>query len=149
MPSDSEIASIQVLGVSLVGPPPIGEVHIQLTPGLTALYGLNGAGKTVVLSALERAFHGYAHPDGEAYLHIEIPPVFTEAADRMRAATRHVRELNDWLDLGVSERLVRWHGGEMDEIDDLAWVVAEERDWHARERLARRRSSPSLRQRQP
>jgi hypothetical protein len=32
----------EVVGVSVIGPPPLGEIHLQLQPGVTAMYGLNG-----------------------------------------------------------------------------------------------------------
>jgi hypothetical protein len=101
MANGFESARIELIGVSLVGPPPIGEVHIRLTPGLSALYGLNGAGKTAVLSGIERAFTGYADPAGSAYLHIRIPPGSADAPhDYLDSATRHVREFSQMLDAG-------------------------------------------------
>jgi recombinational DNA repair ATPase RecF len=41
-----EFRGIELHGVTLVGIPPIGRVHIELDRGVTVLYGLNGAGKT-------------------------------------------------------------------------------------------------------
>src|SRR5206468_3306229 len=49
----------RAVGVSLLYPrPPLGPTHLELTPGLTVLYGLNGAGKTQVLRLVEDAFGG-------------------------------------------------------------------------------------------
>jgi ABC-type transport system involved in cytochrome c biogenesis ATPase subunit len=49
--------SLEVLGVTLVGPAPLGRVHFRLEQQahLWVLYGLNGVGKTVLLEALEDA----------------------------------------------------------------------------------------------
>src|SRR4051812_12333409 len=49
----------RAVGVSLLYPhPPLGPTYLELTPGLTVLYGLNGAGKTQVLRLVEDAFGG-------------------------------------------------------------------------------------------
>jgi hypothetical protein len=43
-----------LVGVSLAAPPPVGHLHLELKPGVTALYGRNGVGKTRVLAAVQR-----------------------------------------------------------------------------------------------
>ena len=44
-----------LLGVHLVAPPPVGHLQVDLTTGLTAMYGVNGIGKSKVLEALRGA----------------------------------------------------------------------------------------------
>ena len=50
-------------GVSIVAPPPVGHLYLQLAPGLTALYGKNGAGKTLTLTALKAALQELSAAD--------------------------------------------------------------------------------------
>lgn len=45
-----------LLGAQLVGAPPIGRVMLPLRPGLTAVYGKNGVGKSRLLAGLSRLF---------------------------------------------------------------------------------------------
>lgn len=61
-----------VLGFSLFGPAPIGVVHLKWSPGLTVLYGDNGAGKTTILRAISALLRGERTPGGRAYLHVRI-----------------------------------------------------------------------------
>jgi energy-coupling factor transporter ATP-binding protein EcfA2 len=49
------LSSESFKGISIVGPPPLGHLYLRLEPGLTALYGQNGAGKTLTLMALTKA----------------------------------------------------------------------------------------------
>lgn len=60
-----------VLGVSIGGSAPIGRIHLELEPGVTALYGRNGAGKTRVLSAVAEALTGQA-PTGDGLIDREV-----------------------------------------------------------------------------
>jgi hypothetical protein len=52
-------------GVSLVAPPPVGNAHIELKPGVTALYGLNGVGKTKIITAVRELIEELT-PSGDA-----------------------------------------------------------------------------------
>jgi hypothetical protein len=45
-------------GVTLAAPPPVGHLHLELKPGVTALYGLNGVGKTKILTAVRELVAG-------------------------------------------------------------------------------------------
>ena len=54
------------LGFTVVGPPPIGVVHIAWDRVLTVLYGSNGAGKSVLLRALAACVEGRRLPGGKA-----------------------------------------------------------------------------------
>jgi hypothetical protein len=60
-----------VLGVTLFGPEPIGRAHVPLTPGVLAMYGRNGAGKTRLLRACSDALRGVARPGQVGFIHIE------------------------------------------------------------------------------
>lgn len=60
--------------VSIIGPSPVGAIGIKLIPGVTALYGLNGAGKTSILTGIGAAFSGLrADRGGTQTLHFDIP----------------------------------------------------------------------------
>ncbi|MEA3502136.1 MAG: AAA family ATPase [Actinomycetota bacterium] len=48
----------EILGITIQGPDPIGVVHLPWRTGLTALYGRNGAGKSMLLRSIESAFSG-------------------------------------------------------------------------------------------
>jgi len=47
-----------LLGLTVEGPPPVGEVHLDLGEGVSVLYGLNGAGKSSLLKAIKVALSG-------------------------------------------------------------------------------------------
>lgn len=69
---DESKGSDKPFAVSLSGPAPIGSVALRLEPGVSALYGLNGAGKTSVLSGIRTAFSGVDPSPGYACLHFRI-----------------------------------------------------------------------------
>src|SRR3954454_3716549 len=76
----------EILGVSVFGDGPLAHgIHMPLDPGVTALYGLNGAGKTRLLRAVSRALTGVAPPipatgpDAEVHLHLRLGDPFTTA----------------------------------------------------------------------
>ena len=62
----------EILGVSLVGPPPLGVFHLEWQSVLTVLYGPNGAGKSALLRGIRNALLGEVTLDGRAYLHIRL-----------------------------------------------------------------------------
>lgn len=62
----------RVLGVTLDGPAPLGRVHLEFNPGVSVLYGLNGAGKTRMLTAMRATLAGLALEGGRGMLHVEI-----------------------------------------------------------------------------
>lgn len=62
----------RVLGATLDGPAPLGRVHLEFNPGVSVLYGLNGAGKTRTLSAMRATLAGLAVQGGRGMLHVEI-----------------------------------------------------------------------------
>lgn len=67
----SDRAGYRILGLSLFGPAPLGEVHLQWDGRLTAAYGLNGSGKTVLLNTIGRALSGKP-TGGDAFVHVQI-----------------------------------------------------------------------------
>jgi predicted ATP-binding protein involved in virulence len=60
-----------LLGVSSIGPPPIGRIDLPLPNGVTVLYGKNGAGKTKVLEMLRQSLSGQEVVD-ECWVHIRL-----------------------------------------------------------------------------
>ncbi|MGW6174102.1 hypothetical protein ACWF5H_11470 [Arthrobacter sp. NPDC055138] len=68
----------ELVGVSIFGPEPLDAVHLNLDEGLSVLYGLNGSGKTTVLSEVEAVLAGIGpnHPYGvsstRSCLHIRL-----------------------------------------------------------------------------
>lgn len=65
-------AGYETYGVTVDGPPPLGRIHLGLNTGLTALYGLNGAGKTRLLRAVAAAAGGVAEKGARAALHVRV-----------------------------------------------------------------------------
>ncbi len=53
-----ELPLPRLLGAHLQGGPPLGEIFLDLEPGLVVLYGRNGAGKTRIVEALAEAIDG-------------------------------------------------------------------------------------------
>jgi energy-coupling factor transporter ATP-binding protein EcfA2 len=68
---NSRSASTEVLGVRVLGPAPVEDVYFDLSPGFTALYGLNGAGKTRLLRSVADVLAGQEH--GEGYVLVRLP----------------------------------------------------------------------------
>lgn len=74
-----EAMGYRILGVSVFGTGPIGRgVHLAFDRDITALYGLNGAGKSRVLQAVKCALTGVRPPNDRvdrqaaAHLHIQL-----------------------------------------------------------------------------
>ena len=101
---------VGVLGVSVDGPDPVGPTHLRLAPGVSVLYGVNGAGKTALLRAIASAFAGIrlkgAHladlhiaidPERDWFLHDELPPLIAEGIvhDRWTLSVE-LEEVTDW-----------------------------------------------------
>lgn len=67
-----------LLGISLFGPAPLSAVHLDLNDGLSALYGLNGTGKTTILREAEAVLRGIGpgHRSGvssdRSCLHVQL-----------------------------------------------------------------------------
>lgn len=66
------------LGVTMIGPDPIGVLHVPLDNGVQSLYGLNGSGKTRVLRQLRQILSGQTSADTPfaGWLHVQLssPP---------------------------------------------------------------------------
>jgi ABC-type lipoprotein export system ATPase subunit len=63
--------SLRLLGVRVVGPPPVDDVYFDLSGGFRALYGLNGAGKTRLLNAVSDLLAGRRHGDGYVIVQLD------------------------------------------------------------------------------
>jgi ABC-type transport system involved in cytochrome c biogenesis ATPase subunit len=59
-------------GITLIGPPPLGRVHVPLSAGVQSVYGLNGAGKTRLLRAVQAALSGTRLDAGYAMVHATV-----------------------------------------------------------------------------
>jgi hypothetical protein len=104
-------------GVTFLGPPPLGRVHIPLGEGVQSIYGLNGAGKTRLLRAVQAALTGVDLEPGYAMVHATVTdPGDATTLDWLRGVIStylgDAREgaadyLADWLanDEGSPERL--------------------------------------------
>lgn len=57
---------VEFEGLAMLNVGPVASGYLELAPGLTVLYGLNGAGKSTVLSSLESAFTGVQLSDERA-----------------------------------------------------------------------------------
>jgi predicted ATPase len=64
-------AGFELVGLTVAGPPPLGRIYLRLEPGATALYGLNGAGKTRLLRSITAALRGEGGR-GTAALHVRV-----------------------------------------------------------------------------
>ncbi len=70
---------LRLLGFYSYGPPPIGSVAYAFKPGLTVLYGKNGAGKSRLLGELDGLLRGEHefHVERDAALHLAVDPALT------------------------------------------------------------------------
>jgi energy-coupling factor transporter ATP-binding protein EcfA2 len=143
------VVDVEVIGVSVQGPPPVGWVHLKLEPGVIALYGKNGVGKTRLLGAVADALTGVAREDRTGLVHLRTPD-----PEEIRNLPPD-RDLTDWpaqLEAAAAahlmesraasiERIVRWR----DEY--FAREVDSDAPWEAigefGEELAREEYSPT------
>lgn len=68
----------RILGYTLLNSGPIDRVYLEHAPGLSVLYGLNGAGKSSVLRSLERGLSGI---EGGALVHLQVFEPFAECGE--------------------------------------------------------------------
>lgn len=61
-----------VVGMTIEGPPPIGRIHLDLTPDLSVLYGHNAVGKTRFLSALAATMQGFSFEGAIGVIHVIV-----------------------------------------------------------------------------
>ncbi len=84
-PSRTREVIFDIDAAILCGPTPLGQVEIPLRPGLTSLYGLNGAGKSRTLQALEALFLNDSR-DGFFKLAVEPSPALTDRISVLQAS---------------------------------------------------------------
>jgi len=125
---------VDVFGVGILGPPPLGMINLELTPGLSVLYGVNGAGKTRVLDAVRAAFRARSDSTlrsgrGAAMLYARwTPDADGLVTSRMRAAASDVwknfnlRSGDDLVDVP------EWLFPESEPLDIAAGIVELESD---------------------
>lgn len=97
---------MQVIGVSVVGGPPIGTVHLSLGPGLRVLYGKNGAGKTRLLKAIESGLRNEAPGDSTVWVHVVLDPQ-AFSAEALRPSEEFIEALRTSLWDSMSRKLRR------------------------------------------
>jgi hypothetical protein len=112
----TEFLSVQ--GVSVRGPAPMITSHIAIRPGLTALYGLNGAGKTKVLQAVADAWKGI--PSGG------LPPKSLDDAVQGTSTLLHVRLDVDSPPRGYEYMVARAGAADIDASKTAVRVMVEE-----------------------
>jgi energy-coupling factor transporter ATP-binding protein EcfA2 len=117
----------RLVGVTLIGPAPIGRLHILVDGGLTALYGRNGIGKTRILDALAATLRG-ERGEGFGFLHVEIKdPSDVDALgwgfeeELCQAALQHLGELRGQVVSSLArDRDLVYIAGSDEEYSDLA-----------------------------
>lgn len=87
---ESPQVAIRICGALISGPQPIGTVDLPLNRGCHALYGLNGAGKSRLLSELGKLLRCGDVYDSYLYGRVEYVESSTESAD---LNPRHFDEL--------------------------------------------------------
>jgi ABC-type transport system involved in cytochrome c biogenesis ATPase subunit len=100
--------SERLVGVTLFGPAPLGRVDVPLWPGVLALYGLNGVGKTRLLRACSDALRGIAGHDQRGFLHWEVSSSLDWGSPWRKA-----------LDEQTRAHLMTARGSRLDELLDL------------------------------
>lgn len=110
-------SAFRLRGVNLAGMPPIRDVYLPLEPGLTVLYGKNGAGKSRVMTGLQEAFSANRVDDGVRRLYFEAPLI------EMNFTGYRLRDIfpgHPWLWVGSLAGMARhprdWTDRETDQI---------------------------------
>ena len=62
----------EIIGFSLIGPAPIGSIHIPWSERIQVLYGANGVGKSRILEAISAFGRAQRRPSSKAFLHIRL-----------------------------------------------------------------------------
>ena len=111
----------EVLGVGVRGPAPVGRAYLELNPGVVALYGLNGAGKSRLLAGIEAALAG-RHTGG-----IDVGDVWVRVLDPMSELSGD--ELRHPLVVAIAEAATEqvresWGGAEFQEFDERDRLAA-------------------------
>ncbi|GHG41703.1 hypothetical protein GCM10012320_04330 [Sinomonas cellulolyticus] len=74
-----KFADHEILGVSILGPRPLGAAHVRFGAPMTVVYGPNGAGKSTLLRQIESCLRGSSDgqaksPGPSSFLHIDLTP---------------------------------------------------------------------------
>ncbi len=93
----------EIVGISLFGPSPLGEIHLRWESRFTVLYGLNGAGKTALLTAISDLFAGDG-TGGDAFLHLRLPGPMDGRSTRLEADDAIHRALAQELAEDIEQR---------------------------------------------
>ena len=69
---------VEIIGLSLFGPPPLGEIHLRWNQALHVAYGINGAGKSVLLSTIAKLLR-FEPTGGYAFVHMRLSERFVSS----------------------------------------------------------------------
>lgn len=67
-----DFANLRLDGITIVGVPPLGVVHIPLSNTPKVIYGRNGVGKSRLLHAIDCALRGRRIDEGRVFLHANL-----------------------------------------------------------------------------
>jgi predicted ATPase len=115
---------VEACGVVIRDMPPIGSLWLNLQPGLTVFYGVNGVGKSTVLAGIAAALQGIKPGDGRVELHCVADD--SSAGDLWKAITDRVRTLARRVHAEQlrRERHELFEQGRKDEALDALWSDA-------------------------
>ncbi|GAB3273760.1 hypothetical protein GCM10027449_11470 [Sinomonas notoginsengisoli] len=89
----------EVVGVSLIGPPPLEQVHLPIDAGLFTFFGPNGAGKSSILDGLLNVLGGRRGSRSHAYLHVRLTDLPENDPEEMSHFERSL-----WQGLNIDSR---------------------------------------------
>ncbi len=112
---DDQVWVLSVIGARVIGPDPVRDVWMPLSPGVEALYGLNGAGKTRLLRSVADLYSGA----GAGYLVARAVPVERDY---------WARDMTQMFDRDV---VARADPGWMSLVGEAPWRHAGRPSWHA------------------
>ncbi|MCX5042360.1 AAA family ATPase [Aldersonia sp. NBC_00410] len=102
------VGEYEVTGATVGGVGPLSDpVHIEFNAGVSALYGLNGAGKSWILSQINSAATGVLRDGGYAFLHIRVLdpqasptsfPLGQVVAGLRKTIAKQHGQLGSWVD---------------------------------------------------
>lgn len=98
-------ARLQICGAVVDGPPPLGLIDVSLEPGCRAFYGLNGVGKTRLLTALTELCAGRPHGAGYLYARFVDSTGGADDSEIIEELCESLEREVDWLRRWAPESL--------------------------------------------
>lgn len=125
VPSIAGALQIEVIGARLIGPAPIEDLWIPVEPGVHALYGKNGAGKSRILRALANLYS--CGEESTGYLVGRVMPGGVRGHDRQTAFSYlHVDGADFRRGLDAPRDWVTGHGDWHYLVAESLWPVCAE-----------------------